>query len=213
MKKDTPTLPKLETPNEVDHGMSDDDKKEATRLSLRITNRNCTFENFKLREGTEAAFKAFKALADGTTDKPFLFCYGTTGCGKTHLIEATIRQWFYGRGIICRYLTVGEFLALLKGAMIDKDRGDEGELFRRYCTAPYLVLDDLGLEYGTKWEYSKLEELIRCRDADGLVTIMATNKDFKQLLSEGNMPRLLSRFSDSSVSQLILNGASDFRRR
>jgi len=179
---------------------------------LRITCMDNTFENFKPRPGTELSLRAFKALADGTTDKPFLFCYGTTGCGKTHLIEATIIRWLE-RGIICRYYTVGEFLALLKAAMNDNDRADEAELFGRFCNAPYLVLDDLGLEYGTKWEYSRLEELIRRRDAERLVTIMATNRDIQQLQKEGDVPRLLSRFSDPAVSELVVNGAIDYRLR
>lgn len=212
MKQDTPPLNNSTTLIEADLEITEADKRGAIQRSLRITSLNHTFENFKHRKGTEAAVKAFEALADGTTDKPFLFCYGTTGCGKTHLIDATIIR-LYNRGILCRYLTTGEFLALLKGAMTDKDRTDEGELFRRYCTAPYLILDDLGLEYGTKWEYSRLEELIRCRDADGLVTIITTNKDFKQLVDEGNIPRLLNRFRDPSKSQLIFNAASSYRER
>ena len=188
------------------------DPKEYWRKSLRITDMEHTFKNFKPRAGSKLALRAFRAIADGTTDKPFLFCYGTTGNGKTHLIEATILRWLE-RGIICRYLVVEEFLAMLRRAMNENARTGEAELFDRFCANPYMVLDDLAIEQGTPWQFSRLEELIRRRDAGRLVTIMTTNRDIQQLFDEGNMPRLLSRFSDPDKSEMILNGAIDYRLR
>jgi len=77
--------------------------------------------------------------------------------------------------------------------------------------AKVLVLDDWGMEYGTPWEYAQLERIIAYRYRARLITIMASNKDIKQL--EGLSERIVSRFYDPEVSQLVLNSGEDYRRR
>ena len=104
---------------------------EAMRLNSLVN----TFESFQLLPGTENAFFAFKALADGEHDLPFLLCYGGVGNGKTHLLEATIRGLNH-RGVLCRYYTVADILRLLKQAINDDSMPDSEYLLDRFCSAP-----------------------------------------------------------------------------
>ena len=174
---------------------------------LRVSDDKHTFATFKQTKGTELAFKAFKALAEGATDKPFLFTYGPVGNGKTHLVEALILRW-WERGINCRYFTVYEMIDRIKAGIPDDATFSADEVVQALSTQKRLVMDDLGVEYETPFTQSKLEQIVDSRYRARLVTVMTTNKDLSQL-SE----RIISRFSDPEVSQFVLNSARDYRRR
>jgi len=171
-----------------------------------------TFENFDTTiPGSEKAYAAFKALADGTTDKPFLFCIGGVGNGKTHLIMATV-NCLKERRIEAWYWTAGAFFNYLKSG-INPPPGfsDLDTLMYRMCHCPVLVLDDLGVEYGTKWEYAQLDQIIDARYRDELITIVSTNKGIEELIPI--MERVISRFTDTELSQMVLNKAGDYRKK
>ena len=172
--------------------------------SIGVTQPDCSFEKFKQIKGTGDAYKAFYDLAHGKTDLPFLLCYGGVGNGKTHLCQAlaVVLNW---RGVSVRYYTVADLMSQLKQSiatqMVDME-------ILRLKEIEALILDDLGVEYGTDWEATKLEEIVDARYRKRLITVLTTNRDIGWL-SE----RVLSRFSDPDVSKLVLNNAPDFRRR
>lgn len=185
------------------------DQLEDLRASMRISNLGHTFESFKALPGTEEAVRAFKAVAKGKTEKPFLFCYGGVGNGKTHLCEATVIE-LRKRGVFCRYYTVPEIISLLKKALNREIAGvDTEELLQRFCRAGALVLDDL--EIGTDWERKQLELLIDSRYRGRRLTVMVSNRDLDEL--DRWSERIVSRVSDPGVSQLVLNRGEDYRRR
>jgi len=162
-----------------------------------------TFENFKDRPGTRDAFMAMKSLADGN-DKPFCLIYGGVGNGKTHLCQAAVRE-LLSRGIDTRYYTVADLIALLKIGIQDNTTDKTIRALEKY---PGLVLDDWGVEYGTEWEQSKLEQIIDRRYQERLITVVTTNKEIDKLPE-----RVISRFMDPGISQVALNEATDYRRR
>jgi len=175
---------------------------------LRISSTEHTFANFRRIKGTETCYKAFKSLAEGKTDLPFLFCYGVVGNGKTHLIEALILRW-YERGLICRYARCSDIIATIKRGM-DKDQfitvEDRVESFSK---SKRLVLDDIGGGmYETPWVDAQLENIIDARYRARLVTVATTNLDLSKLPE-----RIVSRFMDPDVSVVVLNEATDYRRR
>ena len=176
---------------------------------MRISSLGHTFDSFKVLPGTEDALRAFKAIARGKTEKPFLFCYGGVGNGKTHLCEATVIE-LRKRGIFCRYYTVPEIMSLLKRA-INREIGgvDPDDLLQRFCQARALILDDL--EIGTDWERQKLEMLIDARYRNRRLTVLVSNRDLDEL--DRWSERIMSRVNDPDVSQLVLNRGEDYRRR
>lgn len=83
------------------------------------------------------------------------------------------------------YLTFPEFLSRKK-AIIDADNEDRRELNRLmegihgrakedWLNVRLLVLDDLGKEYGSKYNDSSFDEVLRSRYDKGLPTIITTN--------------------------------------
>ncbi len=169
-----------------------------------------TFETFMTRPGTKKMLVAVKALAEDNPQRPFLLIYGGTGNGKTHLIEAFIIA--RGRqGQLVRYWTVAEVMDKLKSA-INAEWGRPGleETTMMFAKSNALVLDDWGTEYGTDFEASRLEQIIDSRYRARLVTLMASNKDWQDL--DKRHPRIISRFSDPDIGQIVWNEATDYRK-
>ena len=118
----------------------------------------------KLREGID--FDAFVAggngvlvdelrkLAAGDCDSP-VFLWGETGSGRTHLLEATVREALAGGGSAC----------LLPAAEI---RGLGPEVLDGMEHFGLLAIDDLDLLAGRKgWDEALFHLYNRCRDAGG----------------------------------------------
>jgi len=99
--------------------------------------------------------------------------HGKPGCGKTHLLAASLRWLALEKGISCRYV---EFMLLLSDirAGFSSNRGHM-EILGPLASVPVLAIDELGKERGTEWERSMLDELISRRYNSGLTTIFATN--------------------------------------
>lgn len=173
--------------------------------SFGVSNLNHTFENFKVVPGTKEAYEAFKALAEGT-GKPFLLCYGGVGNGKTHLLEALALR-LRERGIISRVWVVADFLSYLRRLMCE-GKEDMDVVIERYQSGCAVLFDDFGMEYGTDWEMSVMERIINGRYRARAITVVNTNKDLDEL-----PVRVVSRFFDPDIGIVVLNSASDFRRR
>lgn len=163
-----------------------------------------TFENFKHIDQAMSSFEAFYLVAKSLRP-PFLLCYGNVGSGKTHLCQAAARL-LNSKGVECRYYTVSGLLSTLKQSIAE----DQTEmLVKVLSTSPALILDDWGVEYGTDWELSKLEDIIDTRYTNELITIVTSNKDITQLREMSR--RITSRFEDTELSRLVVNEAPDYR--
>lgn len=172
-----------------------------------------TFETFKKLQGTEAALNVFKKLGVGKSDRKFVFLYGATGCGKTHLIEATIIAWAK-RGLPSRYQTMSEMVRMLKSSLKVFQGLSYDDLFKAICDRDRLIIDDYGMgTQETKFEVAELEDIINERYhrryyPEDKVTILATNKHPNEIPD-----RVLSRFYDPEFGVVVKIGAGDYRRR
>ena len=189
-----------------------EEKREELRKSLGVSSLNNTFENFKSVPGTGKALAAFKAMAEGTTNKQMLLCYGGVGNGKSYLCEATAIT-LYKRGIFCRVMTMARIMRALKQCMGPEPLVPYDELLDRYCHCGHLIVDDVGMGgSGSDWEYGQLEEIVVARYRECLAgtnrfTIMTSNRDLTELPE-----RIVSRFRDPDVGMVVLNEGADYRR-
>lgn len=162
-----------------------------------------TFENFNPKlPGVQEAYKYAKAIANAKPDSPWLIIYGGTGNGKSHLLNA-IANAVMNRGVAVRLVLMAELLSSLRMAIETKQVDFK---LKELKEIPYLLIDELGLEYGTDWEKEKIEELLSARWHYGRTTIAASNLDIEQLPD-----RIKSRFKDANLSRWVLNEGGDYR--
>ncbi len=147
------------------------------RIGLPAAVARASFETFKPWSREQASAKtaceefARRMRADKAT-RGFLLT-GRPGCGKTHLLAASLRYLALDKGIPSRYV---EFMLLLSDirAGFNSNRGHM-EILGPLSAVPVLAIDELGKERGTEWERSMLDELISRRYNAGLTTLFATN--------------------------------------
>ena len=164
-----------------------------------------TFLTFDAKvAGVGKAYRAAQKIAEGDCDYIWLLIYGGVGNGKTHLLNA-IRNTLLDRGKYVRMYSMADLLSELRIAI--QDHSIDAQM-KQLKEASYLLIDELGLEYGSDWEKEKIDELFGSRWANGKHTIAATNSDVDDLPE-----RLRSRFKDKLLSRWIRNEAVDYRLR
>lgn len=181
--------------------------KEGMRQFLGLTNWGRTFATFKVVNGTKRAFDAMKAMAVGKHKPMFLLC-GGIGNGKTHLCESLSIE-LYKQGIKCPITLWAELRRQLLQAMHrPKPRQvDYDTLFDNFRKRKYVIIDDVGMgSKMTEWEESELEDIINYRYREGLFTVMTTNRALEELPE-----RVVSRFFDPEVSEVVVNEGKDYR--
>jgi len=196
-------------PSELKREETKEEKIEKLRILHGLTSITHTFENWKHLPGTEKAYKAFKDMAEGKS-RPMLLVCGGLGNGKTFLCEA-LSIALYRRGERCPVNLWSELRRQLLQAMHRPKPGrmDYDTLFENIRRRKRLIIDDVGMgSKGTEWEMAELEDIINYRYRERLFTVMTTNRALEELPD-----RVVSRFFDSEVSQVVINEGKDYRIR
>jgi DNA replication protein DnaC len=136
----------------------------------------------------------------------WLVLRGGYGCGKTHL-AAAIANTVLEQGMTVFFVTVPDLLDHLRGAFAPLSDQSYDERFEQVRSAPLLVLDDLGTEYGTPWALEKLFQLLNHRYMSRLPTVITTNQELEEL-----DPRIRSRLADTELVQIATILAPDYRQ-
>lgn len=125
----------------------------------------------------------------GTSGKRGLYLVGETGQGKTSLAIAAL-QHVIKKGHSGVFMTTLELFGLLRGAIAASRRIERGDgdyedryeqsqgakLLRLVKTVEWLVLDDLGVEGGSKYIMQQLYAILEERRGHGLYTIFTSNR-------------------------------------
>jgi DNA replication protein DnaC len=134
----------------------------------------------------------------------WLVLAGETGSGKTHLAAAVAhKQREAGRP--CIFVAVPDLLDRLRMGT-QGARGREGaDYLDRVRTAPFLVMDDLGVHSDTAWAQEKLFQILNHRYNAKLPTVLTVRP------SDELPAALRSRLYDDKVSLFHEIDAPDYR--
>lgn len=126
-----------------------------------------------------------------------LFMVGNNGTGKTHLgcgmLMGLIRQNKIKAGI---YIPVLKMIRDIRSSYQPNVKKTEQQIIDYYAGIDLLVLDEVGVQYGTDGEKSLLFDVLNDRYNNFKPTILITNcdkKDLSNFLGKSVVDRLLSK--------------------
>jgi DNA replication protein DnaC len=163
------------------------------RIPARFIGR--TFDNFhaatdEQRHALTVAREFAEDFAENARRGRGLIFSGLPGTGKSHLAAAILQQHL--ERDVC-YLTCLDMIREIRETWRrDSERG-ELEVLRHLGGMDLLVLDEIGVQYGTDAEQTLIFEVLDRRYRDVKPSILLTNQDkagFKQFIGERTFDRL-----------------------
>lgn len=154
---------------------------EGSEIPRRFRGR--TFENYRVESDSEndpqfQALKRAKAFAEKfpkamELGASFVFC-GKPGTGKTHLACAIGNHVMNNFGNSVSFVTVFEVIQRVKATYGGGDKS-ESDVMRSFAQVDLLILDEVGVQFGTEFEKVIITDIINRRYSDMRPTIIMSN--------------------------------------
>jgi DNA replication protein DnaC len=152
-------------------------KRLFTWCELPAASEGMTLDTFRVSPATREAYEAACAVATGNLS--WLALMSGVNRGKTHLAVGICRRWLE-LDMPARYAYVPLLLDEIRRGY-QNGAGDYERRFDLFLNVPLLVLDDLGVEYGTPWVQEKLDTIIDYRLMHDLALVVTTNLSLPEL--------------------------------
>lgn len=144
-----------------------------------------TFGKKSLREVKDFIVDYVDNLVDNLEENKGICFIGSNGVGKSFL-SCIILKEAYRHRYSCRRVTFSAYIGAYTESWNTRDKSEkdvlESELYEKYKGVEFLVLEEIGKEIDSKIAKPILEDLLRYREENGLVTLICTNmtpKDIK----------------------------------
>ena len=155
-----------------------------------------SFENFEATTPSQMraleASKAYTASFEENLRRGYGLIYsGLPGTGKSHLAAAIMQAIMPKHQAL--YLTCMGMIRAVRGTWRKDSDSSESEILARFGSIPLLVLDEVGVQYGTDGEQTIIFELMDRRYREMMPTILLTNqnaKGFSEFVGERVYDRL-----------------------
>jgi DNA replication protein DnaC len=120
---------------------------------------------------------------------------GEPGVGKSHIAIAILRALMPTH--VGQYITCMGMIQAVRATWGRNATTDESQVLRHFGTTPLLVVDEIGVQYGTDGEHTIIFDVLDRRYRDMRPTILLTNQDvegFKGFIGE----RLYDRMKENT---------------
>lgn len=149
--------------------------KKFTKITFNDVN---TYDNSGLKKIKDFLYTYCVDIEENQQLGKGIFFYGANGVGKT-MFASLIACEAYRRYYSVRRVTFVEYIdkyTRMWGTKNTADKDDmEGEFYSYYKGVDFLILEEIGKEIDSKIAAPILEDLLRYREDNSLVTIMCTN--------------------------------------
>lgn len=135
---------------------------------------------------------------------------GRTGTGKTMLACSVCRHIVMEHGMSCRYAAAYHIVRDIKDTY--GGNGSEREIVRGYVEPALLVVDEVGVQYGTDAEKLLLFEVLNGRYEDMKPTIVISNLEPKGI-GDYLGDRVMDRLMDNGGAVLVFDWQSHRGRK
>lgn len=139
------------------------------------------------------AVKSYCADLDGLRNGRSLLMIGNVGVGKTHLAAGVINELVKpDNSVDAVYTTARDMIRDIRSTWKNPDR-DESEAINHYANPGLLVIDEVGVQYGSESEAILMFDVIDKRYGSRLPTVFASNlkiAEVKAILTDRIIDRL-----------------------
>jgi DNA replication protein DnaC len=139
--------------------------------------------------------------------RKWLVLMGVHGVGKTHLGAAMANDRLK-RGLPTLFIVTPDLLDALRASFGGDSSGSYDKVFYEVRAAPFLILDDYGVQSSTAWAKEKLYQVLNYRYNAQLPTVITTNLPLGEI-----DPPLQSRMSDQEYCGVLPVVAPDYRKK
>lgn len=170
-----------------------------------------TFDAFvantkELREALALCRSLSESVIAGEPSAPSLIMIGNTGTGKSHLgCAITVATSDAGKDV--RRIQASELIRNIKAAWAPKAAYTEQEAIDHYGYMDLLVLEEIGVQFGSDTERLYLFEVVNKRYEACLPTVLISNLDMERLTSEVG-ERVVDRLREDGGRLLTFTGKS-----
>jgi DNA replication protein DnaC len=199
----------------------DEEYSEKQRLGRIATNRRaatiptrfagCVFENYisgsagqrfalSVAEGFAENFDAVRKAGSNLT-----FC-GNPGCGKTHLACAIANHLLDAEKTVI-YTTVLELIRGIRDTWRRDSRESETDAVAKYRNVDLLILDEVGVSFGSEAEKNQLFDVVDGRYREMRPTVIVSNLNGKAL-QECLGPRIFDRLMEVGSTVVMFDWGS-----
>lgn len=135
-----------------------------------------------------------------------LILHGNVGTGKSHLSCAIANKLAHD-GYSSHYTTIGKAIGAVKDTYRKGSEQGELEVINGYSKPDLLILDEVGIQYGTDAEKNILFAIINARYEAMKPTIMISNLDMVGLTQYAG-ERVIDRMKEGGGMTLVFNWGS-----
>ncbi|UUM19494.1 DnaA ATPase domain-containing protein [Mycoplasma sp. 1018B] len=155
-----------------------------------------TFNNYVVSDFNNEAINMAKIIINGRTDFNPIFIYGSSGLGKTHLLNA-ISNEFLNKNKTVKYINPNVFIREMSIILQENDQNKLLEIKNLLSKVDLLIFDDFqSLAIGNKRKtINSIYSILDTRKTENKITIVASDKSL-ELLSNSFEDRLITRLSE-----------------
>lgn len=167
-------------------------------------------ETSEQRDALSACADLAESVAAGKRNVPSLILCGNPGTGKTHLGAAIVQHVIASKKTALR-ATVLQIIRDVKASWAKKAKYSEEEILSYYAGKDVLVIDEVGVQFGSDTERMYLFEIIDLRYEACLPTVLISNLDLSRMTAEVG-ERVIDRLREDGGRLLTFTGES-WRKR
>lgn len=199
----------------------DDELKQTKNLEIdrlmslaNITPRfkNCTFENYyPPNPSAEKNLRLCRAFADKWLDRlkngGGMVMIGSPGTGKNHLAVSIVKTVIEKHQHSAVITSVNKIIREFRSTWGSNSAKSETDVINHFSTPQLLVIDEVGVQYGTNSEQMIIFEIINTRYEQMRPTILISNET-RERLAEIIGERVIDRMRDGGGGEIVFNWES-----
>ncbi|EQA9968873.1 ATP-binding protein [Escherichia coli] len=173
---------------------------------------NCEFENYQaVNAGAQRNLDACQRYVDAWKDHlaagTSMIMIGNCGTGKNHLAVSMAKNIIRHHLATVEITDVMRLTRAVKNTWRHNSERTEDEIIDHFVSLDLLIIDEVGVQFGTPAEITILQEIINARYESVLPTILISNLTFEQL-KESIGERIVDRVTDGGRNCLVFGWES-----